>query len=112
MSLDFDSPSEQVLTPRSLCCALKVCPTFVNIRDLTRAASPGGAVWEGEWLDNIDLCDHLPLTSASVVLEKRISRTHGDNKRSFIIWMGKPGIVLGRDAVLHWLLLLICLQYC
>ena len=40
------SLSDQVRAPRGLSCALKVCPTFVNIRDLTRSASSSCADWE------------------------------------------------------------------
>ena len=47
------SPSDQVRAPRGLSSALKVCPAFVNIRDLTRSASSPGAVWEEEKIGKI-----------------------------------------------------------
>ena len=44
--------------------------------------------------------NQLPLTLASVLVDRRISRTHGDNQRSLIIWMGTSGSSWFRHRVL------------
>ena len=89
------SPPDQVRTPRSLSCALKVQATFVNIRDLTRNASSSRAVWEEKLCRIFLLNHHLPLTLASVFVDTRISRIHaGDTERSVLI--------LDTGIVPHW----------